>query len=60
MVGGGAIEVSLFRYVDNRVVLVNKELVDHAAFTTFLSDEFYVPPVLLEAVDTRGVQCVFL
>ena len=48
------------RYVDNRIVLIDKQLVHHPSFQHFLHDDFYQPPVQLEAVNTAGVQCEFL
>ena len=48
------------RYVDNRVVLIGQSLIHHPAFQCFLHDDFYIPPVQLEAVNTPGVQCEFL
>ena len=48
------------RYVDNRIVLIDKQLVHHPSFQHFLHGDFYQPPVQLEAVNTPGVQCEFL
>ena len=48
------------RYVDNRIVLIDKQLARHPFFQYFLHDDFYEPPVQLEAVNTPGVQCEFL
>ena len=48
------------RYVDNRIVLIDQELSSYPAFQEFLHDDFYIPPVQLEAVTTPGVQCEFL
>ena len=48
------------RYADNRIVLIDPQLVHHPSFQHFLHDDFYQPPVQLEAVNTPGVQCEFL
>ena len=48
------------RYVDNRIVLIDNSLVSHPAFQAFFHDDFYIPPVQLEAVHTPGVQREFL
>lgn len=47
------------RSVENRIVLIDQSLTNHPAFQCFLHDDFYIPPVQLEAVNTPGVQCEF-
>ena len=42
------------QYVDNRIVLIDQSLTNHPAFQCFLHDDFYIPPVQLEAVNTPG------
>ena len=48
------------RYVDNRVVILDKTLLHHPRLRTFLHDNFYIPPVQLERVKVPYAQCEFL
>ena len=47
------------RYVDSRIILIDKSLTSHPAFQHFLHNDFYVPPVQLEVVDTQGFNVNF-
>ena len=47
------------RYVDNRVVILDKTLL-HPRLRTFLHDNFYIPTVQLERVKVPYAQCEFL
>jgi hypothetical protein len=40
--------IYITRYVDNRIVLIDKSQQRHADIKHFLTDTFYEPPVLLE------------
>ena len=40
--------IYITRYVDNRLVLIDKSQQHHAGIRHFLTDTFYEPPVLLE------------
>ena len=47
------------RSVENRIVLIDQSLTNHPAFQCFLHDDFYIPPVQLEAVNTPGFNVSF-
>ena len=53
-------KVWCIRYVDNRLVIIAKSMCDHPNIKTFLQDDFYEEPVVLESVTTPDAVQEFL